>query len=87
MIYSFSGATNISINLSSVGLVNGQQFTIRNAQNYYGTPVFTGTYNSSQPTVTVPLTGAALLVATPNGYSFTPATTCPQFCPMVVVPN
>lgn len=87
IIFSFSGATSVTVNLSSTGLVNGQTYTIRNAQNYFGSPVVSGTYNSSQPTISVPLTGAAQTVATPGGYSFTPASTCPQFCPMVVVPN
>jgi hypothetical protein len=87
IIYSFSGATSVTVNLSTAGLVNGQSYTIRNAQNYFGSPVVTGTYNSSQPTISVPLTGAAQTVATPNGLGFTPASTCPQFCPMVVVPN
>jgi len=87
MIYSFSGATTATINLASTGLVNGQSFVIRNAQNYFGTPVLTGTYNSSNPTVTVSLTGAAQTVAEPIGHGYTPPTTCPQFCPMIVVPN
>ncbi len=86
-IYSFSGAGTAAINLSNAGLTNGQSFTIRSAQNYYGTPVYSGTYNAASPTVTVSLSGPAAAVATPVGYDYTPATTCPQFCPMVVVPN
>ena len=87
IVYSFSGATSVSIDLSSTGLLNGQSYTIRNAQNYNGPAVASGTFNVSSPTIAVPLSGAALTVATPLGYSFTPATTCPQFCPMVIVPN
>lgn len=87
IIYSFSGAPTVAIDLSSTGLVNGQSYTIRNAQNFNGPAVVTGTFNSASPTVSVSLTGAAATVATPLGYSFTPATTCPQFCPMVIVPN
>lgn len=86
VIYSFSGAT-ATIDLSLTGLVNGQGYTIRNAQNYTGTPVASGTYSAQNPNVVVSLSGPALTVAAPNGYSFTPATTCPHFCPMVVVPN
>ena len=87
MVYGVAGATTASIDLSASGLVNGQPYTIRNAQNYFGAPVATGTYNSASPTVVVSLVGAAQSVATPLGYDYTPATTCPQFCPMVVVPN
>jgi len=87
IIYSFSGSSTATIDLSSIGLVNGQSFTIRNAQNYYGPAVATGTFNAASPTIAVSLAGAAATVATPAGYSYTPATTCPQFCPMIVVPN
>jgi len=87
IVYSFSGAATATVDLSSTGFVNGQSFTIRNAQNYYGLAVATGTFNASNPTISVPLSGAAATVATPAGYSYTPATTCPQFCPMIVVPN
>jgi len=87
MIYSPSGAATATINLSLTGLVNGQAYTIRNAQNYYGSAIASGTYSAQNPNVVVSLSGPALTVATPNGYSFTPATTCPQFCPLVVVPN
>jgi hypothetical protein len=87
IIYSVSGVTTANIDLSSVGLINGQQYTIRNAQNYFGTPVLSGTYNSASPTVTVTLTGTTQSVAEPIGHGYTPPTTCPQFCPMVVVPN
>ena len=87
IVYSFSGSPTATIDLSSTGLVNGQTFTIRNAQNYYGPAVAAGTFNASSPTISVALSGAAAAVATPLGYSFTPATTCPQFCPMIVVPN
>jgi len=87
IVYSFSGAATVTVDLSSTGLANGQSYTIRNAQNYYGPAVATGTFNASIPTISVSLSGAAATVATPAGYSFTPATTCPQFCPMIVVPN
>ena len=87
LIYSFSGATTAKIDLSRSGLENGQQYTIRNAQNYFGTPVATGTYNSASPLVSVSLTGAASSVAAPIGHGYTPETTCPNFCPMVIVPN
>jgi hypothetical protein len=87
LIYSPSGAATATINLSLTGLVNGQAYTIRNAQNYFGAAIASGTYSTQSPNIVVSLSGPALTVAPPNGYGFTPATTCPQFCPMVVVPN
>ena len=86
LVYAFSG-TSITIDLSQTGLVNGQAYSIRSAQNYNGAVLATGIYNSQSPNLGISLTGVALSVASPIGYGFTPQTTCPQFCPMVVVPN
>ncbi len=87
IIYATSASTSINVNLSNSGLSNGQSYVIRNAFNYFGPIVLTGTYNSNSPTISVPLTGAAATVAPPVGHGYTPPTTCPEFCAMVVVPN
>lgn len=87
VIYSFSGATTASIDLSTTGLTNGQSFVIRNTQNYFGPIVASGTYSSSNPVVSVSLVGPAQSVAAPIGHGYTPASTCPQFCPMIVTPQ
>lgn len=87
IIYSRPGVTSIAVNLSSAGLLNGQTYTIRNAFNYTGPAVLTGTYNSSSPTVNVPLNTAAATVAAPYGVATAPPTTCPNFCALIVVPN
>ncbi len=82
-----TGATSANVNLSSVGLTNGQGYTIKNAFNWNGPSVTSGTFSSSNPVVSVPLNAAAKSVATPTGWSRTPASTCPDMCLMVVVPN
>lgn len=87
LIYSPGAASTATINLSLTGLVNGQGYTIRNGQDYFGAAIASGTYSAQNPNVVVAISGPALTVAAPTGYGFTPATTCPQFCPMVVVPN
>lgn len=87
IVYASSGVTSATVNLSTTGLVNGQQYTIRNAMDYFGAPIATGTYSTANPSVSVTLTGPAQSVAAPVGHGYTPGTTCPQFCPMVVVPN
>lgn len=91
IIYAYSAPTNINVDLSTTGLANGQAYTIKNAFDYFGTSVMTGTYSSASPTVSVPLNGAALNVAAPiednDPLVFTPSTTCPNFCLMVVVPG
>jgi hypothetical protein len=86
-IYAPSSPASINVNLSSAGLTNGQGYTIKNAFNYFGASVYSGTYNSASPTINLPLTGASQSVAMPIGHGYTPSTTCPQFCAMVVVPN
>lgn len=87
VIYVPSGATSINVNLSATGLANGQAYSIKNAFNYFGPNVVSGTYNSSSPTISLPLTGAARSVATPIGHGFTPATTLPDFGVFIVVPS
>ena len=39
--------------MSGSGLVPGQQFELRDVQDYFGSPVFTGTYNGSNITINV----------------------------------
>ncbi|MEP7075251.1 MAG: VCBS repeat-containing protein [Acidobacteriota bacterium] len=87
IIYAPSGATSINANFSTIGLADGQSYTIKNAFNWYGSDVANGTYSSSNPVVGVPLNVSAKSVATPTGWGTTPATSCPNLCLLVVVPN
>ncbi|MDX6711020.1 MAG: hypothetical protein QOH96_2036, partial [Blastocatellia bacterium] len=74
--------------LSTAGLTNGQAFEIRNAQNYFGTTLYSGTYNSSSPTVSLSMTSAsATTVEQPIGYNLGRPTTLPTFGALVVVPR
>lgn len=84
--YTRTNPTAINVDLSASGLGNGQAYTIRNAFDYLGAAVLTGTYNAASPTVSVPLTGAARDVAAPIGDTAGP-TMCPDFCAFVVVPS
>jgi FG-GAP-like repeat len=86
IVYSPSRPASINVNLSTAGLTNGQTYTIKNAFNYGGAAVATGTYNSSNPTITLSLTGNAVSVAAPTGFGYTPPTTVPDFGVFVVVP-
>jgi hypothetical protein len=87
MIYAPSGPAAINVNLSTCGLTNGQRYSIKNAFNWFGPNVVSGTYNSNSPMISVPLNGAAVTVAEPIGHGYTPPTTCPKFCPMIIVPD
>jgi hypothetical protein len=89
VIYNWSLAPSVSVNLSTSGLVNGQNYEIRNAQNYFGPPVLAGTYNSASPTVSLPMTSAAsIAIAQPFGSDLSArTTTLPEFGAFVIVPN
>jgi len=87
-IYNWDRANSVAVNLSLTGLTNGQAYEIRNAQNYFGALVLTGTYSASSPVVNISMTSAAATaVATPIGQGSTPATTLPEFGVFVVVPR
>ena len=49
-----------SLDLSGTGLTVGQAFEIRDAQNYFGTPLVTGVYAGNPVTVALPGTGSAV---------------------------
>jgi len=87
VVHTSTSPISINTNLSALGLANGQGYAIKNAFNYGGPNVLTGNYNAAAPTVAVPLNGAAATVATPTGMGFTPSTTCPKLCVMIVVPQ
>lgn len=87
IVHAHSLPTSINVNLATTGLVDGQAYEIRNAFDFFGTAVATGTYDAGSTTISLPLNGAALNVATPVGESTEPATTLPQFGVFVVLPG
>jgi hypothetical protein len=78
-VYDWSLSASVSVDLSSV-LTIGSQYEIRNAQNFYGPPVVSGTYAGGS--VALPQTGLA--PATPVGWT-APAATGPEFNAFVVL--
>ncbi len=78
-----SNPISVSVNLSTSGLTNGQQFTIVNAFNYNGAAVYSGTYNAASPTITLILSNA---VTQPISNSYSIASTSPLFGVYVVRP-
>jgi hypothetical protein len=81
-VYNWAKASTVSVNLSTSGLVSGDAFEIRDAQNYFGNPVATGTYTGAA--VTVPMTG--LSIAAPKGSGLVyPTHTAPEFNAFVVL--
>jgi PKD repeat protein len=78
-IFNWSHAASVSVDLSSI-LSVGASYEIHNAQNYFGTPVLTGTYAGGA--VSIPM--AASSVEIPAGAS-APIPTGPEFNAFVVL--
>lgn len=72
-IFNWQQLSTVSVNVSSV-LAVGTSYQLRNAQDYYGPLVLSGTYNGG--TLSVPMNG--LNVATPIGWT-APANQGPKF--------
>ncbi|MCA1624001.1 MAG: hypothetical protein LC778_09415, partial [Acidobacteria bacterium] len=94
-IFNFSLAATANINLSTTGLTNGQQYQIKDAQNFFGPAIYTGTYSTTSPTINVTLPGAGSPV-TPlggandpanNGYIILPTHTSVEFNVFVLLPR
>jgi hypothetical protein len=72
-IFNWNLSSSVDVDLSSV-LSQGSYFELRNAQNYFGPPAVSGTYDGNL--VTVPMAG--LLPASPVGWA-APPPTGPEF--------
>lgn len=78
VVYNWSHAASVAVDLFSV-LSVGDQYEIRYARNYFGTPVLSGIYSGG--TVDLPMTGYA--AGSPVGFA-APDTTLPEFGAYVV---
>lgn len=93
VVFNWQSNSTVSVDISSLGLTNGQRFEVRDAQNYLGTPCLTTNYNAAQPTISLPLTLTNMTVLTSVG-DINPATfpsnpdvhTSPLFNVFVVLP-
>jgi hypothetical protein len=81
-IYNWSKASSVAVNLSSV-LAVGKAYEIRNSQNYYATPVLSGTYQGGS--VNIPMTG--LSAVKPIGLSTNKSPYNPEFNTFVLLPR
>jgi hypothetical protein len=82
ILYNWDLRSSVSVDISGAGLSVGQQFEIRDAENFFGNPVVTGTYNGSP--VSIPMTG--LTIAQPIGDPVKIVHTAPQFGAFVILP-
>ncbi len=64
IVFNWTQASNITVDISKLGLQNGDHYTLHNVQNYYAETI-SGTYNGSS--INIPMTGWS--VAVPIGWS------------------
>lgn len=81
IIYNWEHLNSVAVDVSQV-LPAGTSYEVRNAQDFYGTPVATGTYNGGY--IIVPTMG--LSVAQPVGAN-APAASGPDFCAFILLPT
>jgi hypothetical protein len=81
IVYNWQNLGSVAVDLSGV-LAVGSSFEVRNAQNFYGPAVLTGTYAGGK--VSLPMSG--LSTATPVGHA-APASSAPAFNAFVVLPR
>jgi hypothetical protein len=80
VVFNWTLASTVAVDVSNV-LSPGDDFEVRNAQNYYGPPVLQDTYNGQD--LTLPLTGLAS--AQPVNAAFTAQSTGAQFNAFVLL--
>src|SRR5690606_4367227 len=79
-VYNWGSASQVSVNLSNV-LTAGDTYEIRDVQNFFGSPVASGTYSGG--TVVIPMTGRT--TAVPAGRSRIPEHPPAEFGAFVVL--
>jgi hypothetical protein len=84
IIYNWSRASSVNVDVSAAGLQSGDDFEVRDALNWFGTPVASGQYAGAP--IAIPMTG--LTMATPVGTpAVTPTHTAPEFGVFILLPQ
>lgn len=81
IVYNWAGAASVTVDLSSI-LSAGQVYAVYNVQDYFGTPVASGTYGGEL--VTLPMAGIAPPVPVARTGTSVAPTTGPTFQAFVV---
>jgi hypothetical protein len=55
IVFNWRANTEVTVDLSTTGIVDGRSFEVRDAQNFFGPAVYSGKYRSNSPSVTLPL--------------------------------
>lgn len=84
LVYNWLNLSDITLNLSSTGLIEGQTFKIVDVQNFFGEPLYTGTYTGDNPTVTISTKGLSTMA--PVGLGAIP-NTASEFLTLIIIPT
>jgi hypothetical protein len=79
IVFNWDHSATVSVDVSGLGLQNGDSYEVRHSMDFYGTPVLTGTYSGAN--LTVPMTG--LPIAAPI-HTAAPGGPFPEFAVFVV---
>ena len=82
VVYNWGRASSVSVDLSGV-LASGARYEVRNVQDWYGTPVTTGTFGGGS--ISIPMGGVAPAPVV-GGAPHAPPRTGPEFDVFVVRP-
>jgi uncharacterized protein YjdB len=82
VVLNFDKTASVQVDLSNSGLTSGQSYEIRDAQNFYGSPVLTGTYYGGSVTLQMNLSSVSPII----NYT-TPGHTSAEFNAFVVLPT
>lgn len=85
IVYNWDTLPEIQVDLSGTGLIDGQSFSILDAQNVYSTAYYSGVFSSSNPSVQLPLTNLTAEQALGNGVFV--SHTAPVFYSFLVIPS
>lgn len=89
-VYNWENLPAVSVSVSDVGLQEGQRFEVRDAMNFYESPVATGTYRRTASQVTIPMRGLTRAPMTGEADTtpgWRPQHSAPEFGAFVVVPR
>lgn len=90
IVYNWESNSVVNVDISGIGLSQGQRFEVRDVQNYFGTPALKGTYDPASPSITVPLTltNCAVFVGTQTHMLHDPNVHTPSlFNTFVIMPS
>lgn len=86
-VYNWELKPTVQASIAGIGLTDGQQYEVRDAQNLYSAPVLTGTYSSASSLITLPMTGLTAVPFIGTLTNVSNAHTAPEFGVFVVLPK